>query len=97
MTDTDLPADWALKEAIARSTTQLSFELLKTRPQWYLAQTELARMIEKYETPPVDPDLLEARAAFSLRFCNSYTKNSIRDGGYDNSSFIRGFMVARGK
>ena len=56
------PADWAIQAAIERSGIHWSLEGVRhavaNRIEGNLSRTviELARMIERHETPPVDPD-----------------------------------------
>lgn len=63
MTNTKEPADWAKIKAYraAYPKSNLSDTGLLEEWKWFPQCHELARYIDKYDKPPVDPDLLAAR------------------------------------
>lgn len=102
-------AVWAAKEAIRRSReidTSTTFKwpsVLDIVERGYCAPSMicLAETIEKYETDPVDPDLVAAREAFiayiTVNIPQMQYVNKIRSGEFDSNSFIRGYLAAKGK
>lgn len=85
----DTPPDWVLLEAAKRSgwgeyehTAGLRVEYQMTRS----AFRALCDMIHKHETPPVDPDLIEAREIVAEAYPSDETE--IRSGEQDESADI---------
>lgn len=102
----NFPAKWAVEEFEKRSyrpdggpsnAVTYTYGQVKLNPNRMRRIIEGARLIEKYEQPPVDPDLLEARRLYSSEYVYERTKSKIMDGTYDGDGFIRGYMMAKGK
>lgn len=78
-----MPAEWALKEAQRRAG--LPDLALSGLPQW---QVEFARMIEKHEQPPVDPDVIAVREIVTAWM--SVTSQGEDCKGEDEEDILRG-------
>lgn len=57
-----LPADWAIQQAINQSYPNWKIENVKKCASGYVSLILAARLIEKYEQPPIDPDVSAVRA-----------------------------------
>lgn len=63
-----LPSDWALKRAIEELDYDLTLYKAKKYPDTWRAVHVLARIIEKYEEPPIDPVLKRAREILDKQY-----------------------------
>jgi hypothetical protein len=87
------PADWAIRKAIKDSetdTARFGWTVESVKKQWASAATSpprviivLAEYIEKYEQPPVDPDLLLARQCAADNSKSENAKAAYLAGTYD--------------
>ena len=101
MNNETLPADWAIKESLLRARTfgkaipESSIAGVKRFPISYKAITELARMIEKYEQPPVDNAVLivrEMMAAWDEKCGFRGQAEHIQSGDYDDKPWFQAYV-----
>lgn len=83
-----LPADWAIKEALKRAGLRdISYKHVKCWPAAYPAHLELARMIEKFEKPPVSNARRRARELFGEVYPR-LSKPVIDSGEFDDDKVL---------
>jgi hypothetical protein len=101
-----LPADWAIRKALLSdrmtgSAIDRTITNIKISPSaaYYRTLVSLARYIEKYEEPPVAPELIAAREYQASRAATSgYEKCSLAGACDDHvpvQSFLAGVKWAR--
>lgn len=89
------PADWAKIKAYRAMNPETCLTddgVLALWPSLHGVH-ELARMYDKYEQPPVDPDLLAAREWYKSIPAAPYLEEGIKSGRYDSDDGIQGFLA----
>lgn len=92
-----MPKQWAIKEAIKRVSAEYR-KRHQTGPLYpYAGQSPgeivIAEMIEKYEQPPIDPDLLLARKHYASNYGPSGAER-ILSGTQDHSQWMKSMISA---
>lgn len=80
-----IPADWAIAEALKRCNRLLPVEVAKDFRTSNITTFELARMIEEYEKPSIDPDILIIRELMIAYWEDTFdTVARFKNGSLDN-------------
>ena len=98
MTDTTLPADWAIERARDETVNPYSLMQIKAFPHSHPVMIAFARYIEKHEQPPLDPWALQARelaagVAAEVIGCTNAAER-YRKGEYDNDTEVKAIAAA---